>query len=133
MMEIDKVFRKMGFLLSKNDIVWVVNAQPLAIERILKVLKVKFEKMLENQELRPKPESETTDNTAQQQARIPIERPPEKQTSNQETIPRQKPKGNKNSLKIRESQPTANQNGTQDSINLPVPPVYYPNSSQKKE
>ena len=43
-----KVFRKMGFQLSKKDIDSVVNAEPEAIERILSAVNIKIVDFLEN-------------------------------------------------------------------------------------
>ncbi|CAK60270.1 unnamed protein product (macronuclear) [Paramecium tetraurelia] len=44
-----KVFKKLGFQLSKNDIDSVIACSPEAVERVLKLLQIKIEKYLEQQ------------------------------------------------------------------------------------
>ena len=56
-----KVFRKMGFQLSKKDIDSVVNAEPEAIERILSAVNIKIVDFLENAQ---QPSTERTSPTS---------------------------------------------------------------------
>lgn len=126
----------MGFQLTKNDIDCVVSAQSLAIERILKVLQVKTERILQNPDLKSKPDSEVTVATAQQ-PQVPQGRPVEKQTQNQGAVPQHKPPGKGPTVipgKKGSQQPDPNiHQENQGGLNLPVPPVYYPNLNQRKE
>jgi hypothetical protein len=129
----------MGFQLSKNDIECVVNAQPLAIERILKVLQVKTEKVLQNQDPRAKPgDSEITVSTGPQQMAPgrPIEKPiPQKGTVAPSMLPQKGPDAqNKRKMPQQMVQPgDPGLSPDNQGLNLPVPPVYYPNFNQRKE
>ena len=50
---LEKVFKKIGFQLSKNDVDHVINCVPDAIERVLKVVQVKLEKYLQKKKDKP--------------------------------------------------------------------------------
>jgi len=45
---LEKVFKKMGFTLNKNDIEDVINCVPEAIERVIKIVQIKIEKYRES-------------------------------------------------------------------------------------
>ena len=50
---VDKVFRKMGFQITKEDIDDVVNARPEGIERILRIVKMKIQRYLQRKRENP--------------------------------------------------------------------------------
>ena len=147
-----KVFKRMGFQLSKNDIEAVVNAQPLAIERILKVLQVKTEKVLQGldgrENVRP-PDSEYQGSNSGGGPQVQPGRQVEKTSQAHQVgvgstaVHNQRQAQNKgtsahNNASTRapvQQQQYPDPNGTTDGqgLNLPVPPVYYPGSNQRKE
>lgn len=44
-----RVLKKMGFQISKGDIDCIINAQPDAVERVLRVVQIKLDKYIDEQ------------------------------------------------------------------------------------
>jgi len=68
-----RVFRRMGFLLSKSDIEKVTSCVPEAIERALRVVQLKLsEYSAEHQDFSPGQSKDSPDQTAVRPAKIPV-------------------------------------------------------------